>query len=199
MTHPMFTECVHDGCTSMPTHCVGAVFEWVGSTGQYHVKSTAIACCDEHDETAKQAAMLRGSCEVKADGLFRRSGWSTMDATEAAVDAWGNAASEARMAELTGNAKAGVPVAGGFVQLSGQDGRDILPESLRAFTSKARHEISGRGTVFTVENPGGLPEPAVLTGEDVLIDGVPYKVVGVETFRIVRPYPEHFDIGLLVR
>lgn len=58
--------------------------------------------------------------------------------------------------------------------------------------------IAGRGTVFTVKNPGGYPEPGVLVGRDVLIDGTPFHVRGVESYAIVRPYPDRFDFGLLV-
>lgn len=58
--------------------------------------------------------------------------------------------------------------------------------------------IKGRGWVYGVKNPGGFPEPNVLTGQDVLIDGQQHHVVGVESFAIGRPYPATLDFGLLV-
>lgn len=59
-------------------------------------------------------------------------------------------------------------------------------------------EIRGRGWAIAVRNPGGYPEPGVLAGQRVRIDGVEYDVRGVETFRIVRPYPESYGFSLLV-
>lgn len=58
--------------------------------------------------------------------------------------------------------------------------------------------VRDRGTVFTVKNPGGYPDPGVLVGRDVLIDGSPFRVKGVESYAIVLPYPDRFDFGLLV-
>jgi hypothetical protein len=66
------------------------------------------------------------------------------------------------------------------------------------FTATGAYEIAGRGTCFAVVNPGGYPEPNVLTGAVVRIDGVTFKVRGVETFAIGRPYPEHLSFALLV-
>lgn len=65
------------------------------------------------------------------------------------------------------------------------------------FTSKGCHEITGRGTCYSVKNPGGYPEPGVLTGTVVMIDNSPYRVKGVESFRIARPYPDSLDFALL--
>lgn len=64
------------------------------------------------------------------------------------------------------------------------------------FESTGRYFITGRGDVFTVS--GGYPEPGVLKGKTVKIDGERYQVRGVETFGI-RPYPENMNFGLLVR
>lgn len=69
-----------------------------------------------------------------------------------------------------------------------------LPE----FTSSGCYEIAGRGMCYSVRNPGGYPEPAVLVGKSVLIDGKPFEVRGVESHRIARPYPDSLDFALLV-
>lgn len=64
--------------------------------------------------------------------------------------------------------------------------------------SQDRFKITGRGTVFVVENPGDLPEPNVLTGGNVKIDGAIYRVRGIETFAVGRPYPVSYSFGVLV-
>lgn len=69
---------------------------------------------------------------------------------------------------------------------------------LTEFTSVDHFEIAGRGMCYTINNPGGYPEPNVLTGTTVVLDGRIRKVVGVETFAIGRPYPESLGFALLV-
>jgi hypothetical protein len=59
--------------------------------------------------------------------------------------------------------------------------------------------MEGRGWVHPIKNPGGYPEPAVLLGQDVLIDGEQHHVVGVESFAVARPHPDRLDFALLVR
>lgn len=65
------------------------------------------------------------------------------------------------------------------------------------FRSIDTYEIKDRGTAITVENPGGYPEPNVLRDHNVIIDGDPYFVRGVETYAISRPYPDRYEFGLL--
>ncbi len=71
-------------------------------------------------------------------------------------------------------------------------------DRLIEFVSETQFEIKGRGTCYTIRNPGGYPEPNVLTGTTVIIDGTAHRIVGVETFAIARPYPDSLDFALLV-
>lgn len=64
-------------------------------------------------------------------------------------------------------------------------------------------EIKGRGMVATFEHlPDGYYEPLQFKYEQVMIDGVSYKVMGVERFAIPECKPSapyHGAFGLLVK
>lgn len=60
------------------------------------------------------------------------------------------------------------------------------------------YEIPGRGWGVGVENPGGYPEPNVLAGQEVLLDGQLVTIKAIETFSIARPYPEGLSFGFLL-
>lgn len=58
--------------------------------------------------------------------------------------------------------------------------------------------LKDRGYVVAVKNPGGYPDPGVLTGRVVTIDGNEFLCRGVESFAIALPYPDRLDFGLLI-
>jgi hypothetical protein len=74
---------------------------------------------------------------------------------------------------------------------------------MRSFHSEDSYEIKGRGLVYSFDAeqiPAEMWDPGQLKGEDVLIDGTPHRVRGVETFCICRSpdFPYRKSFGLLV-
>lgn len=66
------------------------------------------------------------------------------------------------------------------------------------FESTGKFNIKGRGLVFTVRAPHEYPrDKCPFMNENVEIDGVEYRVVGVESFAVC-PTRKGADIGLLV-
>lgn len=71
-------------------------------------------------------------------------------------------------------------------------------ESMFQFVSSGMFDIPGRGTVYTVSNPGECSNFTHLIGQEVKIDGTLHKIIGVERNAHSPPWRMGEAIGLFV-
>ena len=64
--------------------------------------------------------------------------------------------------------------------------------------STGKFRIPGRGYVYTILNPIECNDFAHIIGQFVLIDGMKFKVLGVERFAHMPPWHVGESLGLLV-
>jgi hypothetical protein len=76
-----------------------------------------------------------------------------------------------------------------------------VSDSLREFRAEEWVFIPKRGPLAVIERArenDDLPDPGVLVGQDVLIDGEQCRVIGVEMFAVPRWARYKHPFGLLV-
>lgn len=75
----------------------------------------------------------------------------------------------------------------------------IISPIVAEFASAESYDITGRGTVYCVQNPRDCTDFKWLVGQWVRINGSVFEVIGVERFAIAGTYLAGKPLGLLVR